>query len=71
MDKYYGVFNCFFKYCPICGEETTVGKTQDCELDYLAGQAHTCNCGFHFQYVETDKLLTVAEDLKYYHKGGL
>jgi ribosomal protein S27AE len=56
------------KFCPNCGREDIFNADHLGRADYYGGAAHSCSCGFRFQFVIETKILNIADDLKYYTK---
>lgn len=59
------VFDFIPGHCPNCGHQLNF-TAKYAASDYLAKNAHTCDCGMKFQFVETKKILEIADDVHRY-----
>jgi hypothetical protein len=66
-EKIIGVFDFVPTYCPNCGKELHTASKLNVQ-DYLAGCAMSCReCGFQYQLVKTEPIISITDDLKYYY----
>lgn len=54
--------------CPCGGQKTNTNWDKYNKQDFFVGASFTCqNCDVSYQYVETEKILSVATDLNKYY----
>ncbi len=59
------IFDFVPDFCPSCGDPLLPNKDKYAMQDYRGECAHSCtNCGLRFQFVPTDRLLSIADDLR-------
>ena len=52
------------RYCPQCRREFQIHSDKYARNDFYAGCAHTCQCGFQFQFVQPSQIKKTVEHTK-------